>query len=452
MILAGLMALSIGNGTARCQLIPSANGAQNFLGADTPLPASGFTDISIAGVPSVSNGYDISGVVYLLNGGGASTVTAQYFINNQAVGQAFNVSLAANGATTLGIPQQFNGQPSNTQVRLHITNGSGGSGVTLGAGSGLAVTGYNQNGGTATSPLQGSSTQAANSASFTAPQNFVTVANAGGAFATGLFSLNGAVTLINNNAAPQTVTGQYIIDGSTTGQPTFSMTLPGGVGTGTTLMALPTVVSLSGGTTHTIGVRISDPSGGGIIVKAGSTLSVTPYNSFGGTASAVAATPNTNFMVGQTFSPGIGGGTGVLGTVTVPTSSNTTFWDANASLMLLNTSGAAFPTSLTAQYTINGTGTGTLFNLTLPAGATTGTFYMPEQFATLTAGAALGVQILANSSSQFVLEASSLTLVAHQQVPTVAAPEPASMSLAAMAAMAFGAAAYRKRRSAKVPV
>jgi len=448
MVLAGLVALCIGNGTARCQIIPSAAGAQSFLNADTPLAVNTTTNINIAGVNAASGTYDANGVVYLANGGTASTVTAQYFVNNVAQGPAFSLDLAANAAKTLAVPQQFLSQSSNVPVRLQISNGATGSTVTLGRGSGITLTGYNTNGDGPSATLPGSANLASNSASFTTTLSPVSITGAGGANSTGLFSLNSAITVINNAPAgqTQTVTGRYVVDSVLTG-PTFTMTVPQGNGN-TTLMALPTQLSLAPGA-HNISLQLTDTSGLGLIVKAGSTISATPYNTSGGTASAVGASVNNTFVNPNPINLSIDNPSGNLIQLTVPTGSNISFWDATASLMLNNLTGNT--NVLQAQYTINNVGTGQIFNLTLPA-SSVATLYMPEQFAALTAGATLGIQVTSSSSASFNIESGSINLIGHQGVPTVAVPEPASMSLAAMAAMAFGAAAWRKRRSAKVVV
>jgi hypothetical protein len=448
MVLAGLAALCIGTGTARSQLIPSATGAQSFLSADTPLAVGGTQNISIAGIVANSGSYDANGVVYLTNGGTASTVTAQYFVNNLAQGPAFSVALGANGTTTLAIPQQFTAQFSNVPVRLQISNGATGSTVTLGAGSGMTLTGYSVNGDGPTATLPGSANLAANVAVPPNPANPLTIASVGGTSATGLFSLNSAVTVINTAASSQTITGRYTVDTVAQG-PTFQMTLPAGNGS-TTVMSLPSQISLAAGSTHTFGIQISDVSGLGMTIKSGSTLSVTPYNTSGGTASAVGISGTVANQAITTAA--LGNPTPTNLQVTVPTTSNNTLWDAAASLMIFNNDASL--RTLQAQYSVNGTGVGTLFNVTLPASGVA-TLFMPEQFAAaaLTAGTPLGILFTGNNASgiNFTLEAGSISLVAHQQVPTVGVPEPASMSLAAMAAMAFGAAAWRKRRSAKVP-
>jgi hypothetical protein len=261
--------------------------------------------------------------------------------------------------------------------------------------------------------------------------------------------LNSAITVINNNASGQTIQGQYTVDGVATGS-TFQMTLPAGNGS-TTLMSMPTQLSLTAGTTHTIGININDVSGLGISVKAGSTMSATAYNTSGGTASAVGAKLQSN--PNSTISTSIGFNTDSGLALPVPASTNNTLWDAVASLMIRNQDAGA--AALQAQFTINGTGIGSVFNLTLPA-TTNGyaTIFMPQQFtpAQLPVGQNLGVQFIGIANSDFTLESASINLIAHQQVPTVVGtPEPASLSLAAMAALSFGAAAWRRRRSAKVP-
>lgn len=463
MVLAGVVALSLGNGTARSQLMPSATGSQLFLATDQALAANGFRDITIASAPGASGLFDASGVVYLANGAGASTVSAQFIVNGQAQGTPVLVSLAANSSTTIAVPQQFTGQPVAVPVILRISNGTTGSGVTVNAGSGLTVTGYALNGDGPTASVPGSYNQTTNTAIFTGtfpaqpptPPTVLAVANVGGANSTGLFSLNSAITVINNNANQQTVSARYTVDGTATG-PTFQMTLPAGAGS-TTLMALPTQLSLAAGSTHTIGINITDNSGLGISVKAGSTISATAYNTSAGVASAVGAHNENQLPIAPINIPL--GGTAASGlTLTVPTSTNNTFYDVNASFMLL--SGVSTNPKVFAQYTVtdalgNATPIGQQFSLNLATTNNTTTFSLPEQFAaaTLIAGRTLGVQFSTpDASATFTIEADSITLIAHQQVPTIATPEPASLSLAAMAALAFGGAAYRKRRKAEMPV
>lgn len=442
MVLAGIVALSFGNGTARSQLINSANGQQFFRSTDLALAANGTTDIAIgANVVGSSGLYDANGVVYLRGAaaGAASSVTAQYFVGGVAQGPAFNVSLNSGTSTTIAAPQQFTSQAGSVPVILRVTNGATGNGVTVGAGSGLTVTGYTQNGDGPTAVVPGSGNLAATGATFT-PTVVVNAPNA-----TGLFSLNSAITVINTAAggAQQTISGRYTVDTVATG-PTFTMTLPAGTGS-TTLMSLPTQLTLSAGT-HTIGFAVTDNSGLGINVKAGSTISATAYNNSGGT-SAVGVTnanqfPNPNNPLSIPF-----GGTAPSGlTVVVPPTTNATLFDANASFMILSQGAAS---QITAQFTLNNALIGQVFTLDLGATGTTSTLSMMQQFASLTSGGTLGIQFGANGSATLIVEADSLALVAHQQVQTVGVPEPASLSMAAMAALAFGGAAYRKRRNAK---
>ncbi len=82
------------------------------------------------------------------------------------------------------------------------------------------------------------------------------------------------------------------------------------------------------------------------------------------------------------------------------------------------------------------------------------TFSLPTQFASLTPGSTVTLQLssVGFDTPNINIESSTLSLISHNQNPQVSTPEPASMSLAAMAAMAFGAAAYRRRKQGKVEV
>jgi len=167
MVLAAIVALSLGNGAARSQLMDSATGSSSFIPANQLVAAGAFTDISIANAPGVSGLFDANGVVYLTNGAGASNVTAQFIVNGALQGTPIAVSLAANGSTTIAVPQQFIGQPVAVPVTLRISNGGTGSGVTVNTGSGVTVTGYARNGDGDTASVPGSPNLAANSAPFT---------------------------------------------------------------------------------------------------------------------------------------------------------------------------------------------------------------------------------------------------------------------------------------------
>jgi hypothetical protein len=130
--------------------------------------------------------------------------------------------------------------------------------------------------------------------------------------------------------------------------------------------------------------------------------------------------------------------------------------------MLLNSAGTGTANTITAQYVIGGTngvfsdGTpvGPVFTTVLSGAAgSVAELYMPDQIAAslLPAGTSLAVMLVdAGDPTKLTIEADSLTLIAHNSVPNAATPEPASMSLAAMAMMAFGAAAYRKRKAGRV--
>ena len=71
----------------------------------------------------------------------------------------------------------------------------------------------------------------------------------------GLYDANSVLYLANTNGAAQTVTAQYVVNGSTAGQPLYTITLPAsGVTTATQTVALPRQLNLSPGN-NTVAVR-----------------------------------------------------------------------------------------------------------------------------------------------------------------------------------------------------
>ncbi len=451
MLLAGLVVLFVGNGMARSDLVASANGANST--STTPQTTVGTTPINItaASVNGSSGIYDLNSVVYLTNSSAtAQTVTAQYTVGGTGVGQTFSLQLAAGASQSVSIPQQVTAQPGTATVGLRVIDTTGGAGntVTINSSS-LAVTGYTVNGGTATVSAPGSSNLPTTTIpSATPPITPVSVANVGGAGSQGLVSVNSALSIINSSGAVQSVSAVYTVDGTATGS-AFSLTLPG---SGSTLVALPSQLTLTPGTTHTIGIQITDTGGAGISIGAGSTISATAYKTSGGAPSATgqkAANQNLGSDQNLTF---LGSMTAVQLTIPALSANGATFYDANASIMLSSFNGSA--ASFSAQYMDGTTPLGPIFTLNLPANGVAN-FSLPEQFSTasLTPGTTLSVLLSAvGGSAVFNLDADTLTLVAHNNVPGVSTPEPASLSLAAMAAMAFGAAAYKKRKSSKVQV
>jgi hypothetical protein len=450
MLLAAAAALFVGNAQVRSDLIPTANGSATSTAS--PQTTSGSTPINITTGPVSGNGlYDVNSVLYLTNNNAsAQTVTAQYTVGGSAVGTAFTVVVPGSGTLsplqTVALPQQMNLSAGSNTVGLRVINTTGGVGGVTIRGSSLAVTGYTTNViSTANGP--GSANLAANtSAGGTGPVTNLTVAVPGNANAQGIYSLNTALTINNNVGANQTVTARYIdtTNGNAPLGSSFSVNLPG---SGTSVLTLPTQITGLGTTAHTIGIQLSSSSGAGSIsVAAGSSLYATSYNSTGGAPSVSVATNNGTSLGNHNLTSG-----GLLTAIStvVPTASSPTFWDVNGSVMFTNT--APTNSTLTAQYVVNGVATGPTFSVTLAANGV-GTFSMPTQFAALTAGTSVAIQLSTPGSADFNIDADNLSLVAHNRNPSVGTPEPASLSLAVMAAMAFGAAAYRRRKNGKVVV
>jgi hypothetical protein len=404
-----------------------------------------------AGTVNASSGlYDTNAVLYLANSNAAAqTITAQYLINGTPSGTIFSVTLPANGVTnanqTVALPQQLILTPGNNKLGLRVTNSTGGAGVSI-TGSSVAVTGYVNNGGSDTATGPGSTTLSNPVNGGGGGLTGLTVAVPANANAQGFYSLNTALTLTNLNLANQTVMARYTVDGAATGS-TFTTTLQG---SGSSVVTLPTQLSGLGTGPHTVGISLTGTGGAtSIQVAAGSSISATSYAATGAVNSATGITAS-NQLTG--FQPIIGGGTlPDVAFVTVPTTPNTpTFWDANGSINILNNVGTAV--AIAAQYAINETGVGPLYTLTLPGNGVS-TFSLPTQFASLTPGSNLSLQLssIGFATANINIESSTLSLVSHNQNPTVvAAPEPASMSLAAMAAMVFGAAAYRRRKQGRL--
>jgi len=440
MILTAAAALFVGNAQVRSDLIATANGS--VVSTATPQTTSGSTPINITTAPVTANGlYDVNSVLYLSNtNAAAQTVTAQYTVGGSAVGTAFTVvlpgSATASALQTVALPQQMNLAAGSNQVGLRVINTTGTGGVTI-TGSSVAVTGYTTNGiSTANGP--GSANLATAQPAGTGIVTNLTVAVPGNASAQGLYSLNSALTINNNVGASQTVTARYTVDGIASGA-SFAVTLPG---SGTSVLSLPTQLTGLGTAAHTVGIQLTSSGGfGSISVASGSTLYATSYNNTGGSPSVTAATANGQNLGNQNLSLG---GTLTAIALTVPTAITPTFWDVNGSIML--SSSQAGNQSLTAQYLVNNVATGPIFSLTLP-GNGVATFSLPTQFAALTAGTSVAIQLSTPGTAIFNIDADTLTLVAHNQNPSVATPEPASLSLALMAAMAFGGAAYRRRKN-----
>jgi hypothetical protein len=365
------------------------------------------------------------------------------------------LSLAAGASQTVSVPQQITGLPATATVGLQVIDktGSAGNTVTVNASS-LAVTGYTTNGGGPTVSAPGSANLPTTTGTITGSIIPVSVAGVGGAASQGQIGVNSALAINNSSGAAQTVSVTYTVNGVASGA-TYSLTLPGN--NGSTLVAVPSVLSVAAGSTNTIGIQVTDTGGAGITIGAGSTISATAYNNSGGAKSATTATAANQQLGNQNLSFG-----GMLTpiSVNVPTASTNGvgFYDVNASIML--SAGQTTPSTFTAQYMENGvTPLGPVFTITLPGNPLGGpgavaTFSLPEQFsaAQLTPGTALSVLLTSTGSSSFNVDADTISLVAHNFVPGVSTPEPASLSLAAMAAMALGAAAYKKRKSSKVQV
>ena len=444
-LVVGIAALLASEAPARCQLIPTAGGSVVSTGSSTPLTSS--TNISAGTVNASSGLYDVNTVLFLSNTNtAAQTVTAQYLINGTLSGTTFSVTLPANGVTnanqTVALPQQLNLTPGNNTIGLHITNSSGGAGVSI-TGSSVGVTGYASIGGNNTATGPGSQTLAtafSGGGGIVTPLTVTVPANAN---AQGLYSLNTSLTLNNLSGATQTVTARYTVDNNPRGS-TFTITLPGN---GTNVLTLPTQLSGLGTGSHQIGIQLGGAAGT-VSVAAGSSLYATSYNASGGVNSATGVTA-ANQITG--FQPIIGGGTlQDVAFVTVPVTPNTpTFWDANGSISIFNNIGTA--TAIAAQYAINEINVGPIYSLTLPGNGVS-TFSLPTGFASLTPGSKLSLELssVGFATANINIESSTLSLVSHNQNPTAATPEPSSMSLAFMAVVAFGAAAYRRRKQGRL--
>ena len=224
----------------------------------------------------------------------------------------------------------------------------------------------------------------------------------------------------------------------------YSVQLPN---SGSTVLTLPTQLSGLGTGANQIGIRLSSTGGvDSIQVAPGSSIYATSYNTNGGINSASGAA-----AANQNLGPVAGlpvGGTKDTVSVVVPVTPNTpSFWDVSGSIML--SSSVAGSQSISAQYVVNGIAQGPLYSLTLP-GNGVATFNLPTQFSSLTTGQSVLLRLSTpNNSGNFNIDSNSLSLISHNLGPVVGTPEPASMSLAAMALMAFGGAAYRRRKAAK---
>jgi hypothetical protein len=451
MILSAVAALFLSTAPARSDVV-SANGSSVSSGASQVLSNNTIT-INAANVDAGSGLYDLNSVVYFSNTSTttAQTVTAQYQVNGVLVGNAFTVNVPVQatvnnpgvipGTTTVALPQQLHLVPGGNQVSLVLKNSTGGASLSV-TGSSVNVTGYSGNaGGTANGP---------GSANLAAPVNAggagavtgLTVNVPGNANAQGLYSLNTALTINNNLGASQTVTARYTVGGVPTGT-AFAVQLPS---SGSTVLNLPTQLGGLGTGSNEIGIQLTSTGGANSIsVGTGSSIYATSYNTAGGVDTASGATAQNQLLGARNTILG-----GFLDTVSivVPTTPNTpSFWDLQGSIMLSSTQ--ANSQSISAQYLVNGVANGPTFTLTLP-GNGVATFSMPTQFAALTTGQNIVLRLSTpNNSGNFTIDANSLSLVSHNLGPAVGVPEPASMSLATMAVMAFGAAAYRRRKNAK---
>ena len=447
MFLSVAAALLMGNAQVRSDLIATANGSA--VSSGTPQTTTGSTPINInAGAVSANGLYDVNSVLYLTNNNAAAqTVTAQYTVGGVATGSAFTVVLPGSGTLsalqTVALPQQMNLSAGSNQVGLRVINTTGGAGGVTITGSSLAVTGYTTNGiSSANGP--GSANLATNtSAGGTGPVANLLVSIPGNASAQGLYSLNTSLTINNSLGAPQLVTARYTVDGTATGT-SFALNIPG---TSTGVLTLPTQISGLGAGAHQIGIELKGNGAGSITVASGSSIYATSYNSTGGSPSVVGATVANQNTTGDHSL--LFGGTLTAISATVPVGATSpTFWDVNGSIMFHDVSGSASPMSLIAQYLVNGIAQGPSYTVNFGANGL-GAFSMPTQFASLIAGQSVAIQLTAGGSVDFAIDSDSLSLVAHNQNPSVATPEPASLSLAAMAMMAFGAAGYRRRKNNK---
>jgi hypothetical protein len=213
------------------------------------------------------------------------------------------------------------------------------------------------------------------------------------------------------------------------------------------VLTLPTVLNGLGTAGHTIGIELSSTGGAGSIsVAAGSSLYATSYNTTGGVDAVSTSTADGANLGAKNLT--LGGKTTAI-SVNVPTNNSATFFDVNGTVVVRSTAAGNF--TLTAQYLINGVATGPIYSIDVsPAGV--GTLTLPTQFTSLVAGQSVAIQLSTPGSAQFNLDADTLSVIAHNSVPSVGTPEPASLSLACMAALAFGGAAYRRRRQNKAAV
>jgi len=443
LMMSAAVALFVGNAPVRSDMV-SANGS--VVSTGSPQTTSGNTPINISAGTVNGNGlYDVNSVLYLTNNNAATqSVTAQYTVGGSVVGTPFTVSLPGSGTPsalqTVALPQQMNLAAGNNTVGLRVINSTGGAGGVTITGSSLAVTGYTTNGISSANGPGSANLPTSRDAGGTGSVLGLQLAVPGNANAQGTYSFNSAVTILNKVGANQTVTAQYTVGGIATG-PSFSVNLPG---SSTSVLALPTQISGLGTSGHPIGLQLSSTSGAGSIsVLAGSSIYATSYNSIGGVPSAALAQTNGTNLGPQNLAFGA-----TLDAITLvaPASNNPSFWDVNGSIMV--SSSAVGSQNLTAQYQVNGVLTGPVFSLTLPNNGVS-TFSLPTQFTSLLAGSTVGIQLSTTGSANFNLDADSLTLVGHNRTPSVGTPEPASLSLAAMATMAFGAAAYRRRKNKK---
>ncbi len=153
--------------------------------------------------------------------------------------------------------------------------------------------------------------------------------------------------MINNSAAAgQTVSVTYTVDGVASGS-TYSLSLPGN--NGSSLVALPSILNVIAGSTHNIGIQVTDTSGAGITIGAGSTISATAYSTSGGANSASTSTAANQNLTPKPQNLTFDGTISAIGT-TVPTASlnGVSFYDVNASIMLSSASTSA--STFTAQY------------------------------------------------------------------------------------------------------
>jgi len=449
MTLSAAAALLFSAAPARSDVV-SATGSSVSSGSSQVLSNNTIT-INSATLNASSGLYDLNSVVYFSNTSTttAQTVTAQYQVNGVLTGSAFTVSVPVmNGVTNPGtqavvLPRQLNLGAGNNQVSLVLKNSTGGASLSV-TGSSVNVTGYTSNGGVPTANGPGSATLAVfQNAGGIASVPGLIVNVPGNANAQGLYSLNTALTINNNVPASQTVTARYTVGGVPTGT-AFSVQLPN---SGSTVLSLPTQLSGLGTGANQIGIQLSSTGGvDSIQVAPGSSIYATSYNTNGGINSATGATA-ANQNLGPVAGLPVGGTKDTVSVIVPPTPNTPSFWDVSGSIML--SSSVAGSQSVSAQYVVNGIAQGPLYSLTLP-GNGVATFNLPTQFPSLTTGQSVLLRLSTpNNSGNFNIDSNSLSLISHNLGPVVGTPEPASMSLAAMAIMAFGGAAYRRRKAAK---